>query len=323
MRILSGIKPTGDQFHIGNYLGAVKEWVREQDENTNDEHIYFIPNLHALTSMRDGKALRENTTNIVLQLIAAGIDPDKSIIYRQSDIPFNAELTWILNCLCPMGLLERAHSYKDSVAKGKDINVGVFDYPVLMTSDIILYQVDRVPVGADQKQHVEIARDLAIKFNNAYGETFKLPEPLIKKEVGTIPGTDGQKMSKSYGNTIGVFEDESSIKKKVMAIVTDSKAVEEPKDPETCNVFQLLKHFAPQNILEDVRAKYLAGGIGYGDTKKILFEHMMRELEPIRTRYDELKKNPQMIEEVLREGAKKAHEIAWKTMKVVREKVGI
>jgi len=322
MRILSGAKPSGEQLHIGNYLGALKHWVKEQNSNTSNEHFFFIPNLHAITSLKDGKLLKEYTLNIAAQYLAIGLDPEKSIIYVQSDVQYHTELSWILNCICPMGLLERAHSYKDAKAKSKDINVGVFDYPILMTADILLYQANKVPVGKDQKQHVEIARDIAAKFNHIYGDTFVLPEAMIAQETETIIGTDGQKMSKSYGNTIGLFEDEKSLKKKVMSIVTDSKGVDEIKDPETCNVYKLLKHFASDEILKEVSDKYKSGGIGYGDTKKILLESILNELKEIRERYIKIKDDQAYLESVLEKGAEKANAIALKTMKEVRRKVG-
>jgi len=322
MRILSGAKPSGEQLHIGNYLGALKHWVKEQNSNTNNEHFFFIPNLHAITSLKDGKLLKEYTLNIAAQYLAIGLDPEKSIIYVQSDVQYHTELSWILNCICPMGLLERAHSYKDAKAKSKDINVGVFDYPILMTADILLYQANKVPVGKDQKQHVEIARDIAAKFNHIYGDTFVLPEAMIPQETETIIGTDGQKMSKSYGNTIGLFEDEKSLKKKVMSIVTDSKGVDEIKDPETCNVYKLLKHFASDEILKEVSDKYKSGGIGYGDAKKILLEAILNELKEIRERYIKIKDDQEYLESILKKGAEKANAIALETMKEVREKVG-
>jgi len=322
MRVLSGAKPTGSQFHIGNYLGALKHWVKKQNEEVNNDNLFFVANLHAITTLKDGNLLRDYTLDIATQYLAIGLDPSKSTIFVQSDIPYHTELTWILNCLCPFGLLERAHAFKDAKAKGRDINVGVFDYPVLMAVDIILYQANKVPVGKDQKQHVEIARDLAIKFNNTYGETFKLPEPLIAESTATIIGTDGQKMSKSYGNTIGLFESEKSLKKKIMSIVTDSKAVEEPKDTETCNVYQLLKHFASNDILQEVEVKYKEGGMGYGDVKKILLESVLEELKDIRLKYEDLKNNKDYVQKVLEEGKKKAFIIADKTMKDVRNKVG-
>jgi tryptophanyl-tRNA synthetase len=322
MRILSGAKPSGEQLHIGNYLGALKRWVEEQNSDTSNEHFFFIPNLHAITSLKDGKLLKEYTLNIAAQYLAIGLDPKKSIIYVQSDVSYHTELTWILNCICPMGLLERAHSYKDAKAKNKDINVGVFDYPILMAADILLYQANKVPVGKDQKQHVEIARDIAAKFNHIYGETFVLPEAMISEETETIIGIDGQKMSKSYGNTIGLFEEEKSLKKKIMSIVTDSKGVEDVKDPSTCNVYKLLKHFASEEVLKEVSDKYKSGGIGYGDVKKLLLNSILEELKDIREKYAELKNNPEYLESILKKGAEKANSIALETMEKVKIKVG-
>jgi tryptophanyl-tRNA synthetase len=321
MRILSGIKPSGDQVHIGNFLGALKQWVTRQDQGEH-ECIYFIANQHALTSIRDGDTLRKYTLNIAMQYLAVGLDPEKSLLFVQSDVPYHTEMTWIFNCLCPMGLLERAHAYKDSKAKGKELNVGVFDYPVLMAVDILMYQPQSVPVGKDQKQHVEIARDLAEKFNHIYGDTFVLPEAHIPEAVASVVGLDGRKMSKSYGNTIGLFEDEKTILKKVKSIQTDSKGLEESKDPDTCNVFSLLKHFAPDDVLADTRSKYLAGGYGYGHAKLLLFEVLMAYFKDIRTKHDEYQANPDFVKSILATGAEKANTLAFETMKVVREKVG-
>lgn len=320
-RLLSGVKPTGSQIHIGNYFGAVKHFVAMQDEY---EMYAFIANLHAITSVKEGEKLREQTLELILEYLACGLDPAKATIFLQSDVPEHAELAWIFNCLTPMGLLNRAHAYKDAVAKNKEINVGVFDYPVLMAADILIYKPAAVPVGKDQKQHVEIARDIATIFNNTYGDdTFPLPEPVIDESTQTIIGLDGQKMSKSYNNTIMLFEDEKSILKKVKSIVTDSKGVDEPKDPETCSVFQLYKLFATPEELTEMANKYRSGGFGYGQAKEALFEVMMLELKPLRDRYAELAQNKDYVLDMVRKGGQKAREMAVETMKDVRKKVGI
>lgn len=319
-RLLSGVKPTGSQIHIGNYFGAVRHFVNLQDEY---DMYAFIANLHAITTVKEGEKLREQTLELIIEYLACGLDPTKATIFLQSDVPEHTELAWIFNCLTPMGLLNRAHAYKDAVAKNKEINVGVFDYPVLMAADILIYKPAAVPVGKDQKQHVEIARDIAEVFNTTYSETFPLPDPIIDETTQTIVGLDGQKMSKSYNNTIMLFEDEKSILKKVKSIVTDSKGVDEPKDPETCSVFQLYKLFATPEEKTEMEQKYRAGGLGYGQAKEALFEVMMRELKPLRDRYAELSKNKDYVLDIVRKGGQKAREMAVETMKDVRKKVGI
>ena len=318
-RVLSGVKPSGEHSHIGNYFGAFKQWVDLQDTH---ENYCFIADYHALTSVRDGATVRRQTHELMLELLAAGLDPEKSVLFRQSDLPEVCELTWILSCSTPHGLLERAHAYKDAKAKGVDINAGLFAYPVLMASDILIYKSHYVPVGQDQKQHIEIARDVAQRFNTDYGEILELPEPLIQADTGVVIGLDGRKMSKSYNNTIMLVEPEKSIKKKVMSIVTDSKTVEEPKDPETCNVFALHKLFNPDG-LDELRERYLAGGMGYGDAKKLLFTKMMDVLAPIRERYEALAKTPDYVEDVYRDGARRARAIARATVDECRTATGL
>jgi len=319
-RVLSGIQPSG-QPHLGNFLGAMQRHVAHQNDY---ESFIFLANYHALTTIKDGKQLRKLTTDLAIDYLAIGLDPTKTTLFRQSDIPEHTELMWILSCLTPMGLLERCHAWKDAKSKGKkEISAGLFNYPVLMAADILIYQPDLVPVGKDQKQHVEVARDLAGIFNHHYGETFKLPEPTIPADVATIPGTDGQKMSKSYGNTIALFGTDATLKKEVMSIVTDSTPVEAPKNPKNCNVFQLYKHFASTKEITELKAKYEAGGFGYGDAKKLLLEQLHKTLDPYREKRVELEGKLDYVEEVLLEGAKRARKMAQKTLQDVRNKVGL
>lgn len=317
--LLSGVKPTGRP-HIGNYFGAMKQFVDLQ----NDYQAYiFIADLHALTTARDPKQLRQDTLDLVIDYLAIGLDPQKVTFFKQSDVAEHTELAWIFNCLTTMPYLARAHAFKDAEAKSKEVNVGLFDYPILMAADILLYNTDVVPVGADQKQHVEIARDTAEKFNYHYGETFKLPEPLILDEVKTITGLDGQKMSKSYGNTIPLFADEKELKSLVMSIKTDSKGVEEPKNPEECNVFTLHKLFTPTDQLVEIKKRYVEGGIGYKESKEILAENMNVYLAPMRARREEIAKDPARVIDILKKGAEIARAKAKTKMAEVRAKVGI
>jgi len=322
MRILSGMQPTGKP-HLGNYLGAMRQHVEMQDDPKN-ECFYFLANYHALTTVKDGEKLTKMTQDLAIDYLALGIDPEKTAFFLQSDVPEVTELTWIFNCILHFGMLERAHAWKDALEKGKkDPTVGLFNYPVLMAADILIYQPDLVPVGKDQKQHVEIARDIGQKFNTLYGETFKIPEPSIKKEVETVPGTDGEKMSKSYGNVIEFFEPEDVLKKQVMSIVTDSTPIEEPKDPTKCNVFNIYKLIATDEETAEFKEKYEKGGFGYGDAKKELLNKILTTFEPFRKKRIELEKNLDYIEEVLKKGAEKARETAEETMKIVREKTGL
>jgi len=319
-RILSGVQPSGN-LHIGNYFGAIKQHIEMQEEN---ECFYFAANLHSLTTLRDKEKLEELTVELTLDYLALGLNPEKTTFFVQSDIPLHSECAWILSTVTHMGLLERAHAWKDAKAKEtKDPTVGLFTYPILMACDILLYEPDLVPVGQDQKQHIEITRDLAGKFNNYYGETFKLPEAMIKDEVKTIPGTDGQKMSKSYGNTIEIFAPEKQLKKSVMGIVTDSIAVEDPKDPETCNVFTLYKLFANEKERKELAEKYKAGGMGYGDAKKMLLEKILEYFGPAREKRIELESNLDYVKEVINEGNKKAQAQAESVMQRVREACGL
>ncbi|MFA6475954.1 MAG: tryptophan--tRNA ligase [Candidatus Paceibacterota bacterium] len=317
--LLSGVKPTGRP-HIGNYFGAMKQFVDLQDDY---QALVFIADLHSLTTTRDAKQLKQDTLDLVIDYLAIGLDPEKVIFYKQSEVLEHANLAWIFNCLTTMPYLARAHAYKDAEAKNKEVNVGLFDYPILMAADILLYDADVVPVGADQKQHVEIARDTAEKFNFNYGETFKLPEPLIMEGVKTIVGLDGQKMSKSYGNTIPLFADETELKRLIMTIKTDSKGVEEQKNPEECNVFALHKLFTPTEQLAEIKKRYVEGGIGYKESKDILFESMNNYLKPLREKREEIAKDPARVIEILKKGAVLARARAQAKMADVNAKVGI
>ncbi len=319
MRVLSGIQPSGG-LHIGNYLSMMSRMIEYQESNTL---FAFLVNQHALTTVTDGDLLRRNTIEAAADFLALGLDPEKAIFWVQSDVPEVTELTWYLSNQTPMGLLERAHSYKDKVARGIAANHGLFAYPVLMAADILLYQANIVPVGKDQKQHVEIARDIAIKFNNVYGDVFTLPEPEIGKDVAAVPGIDGQKMSKSYGNTLEIFAEEKSLKKKVMSIVTDSTPMEEPKEPEKCTVFALYRLFATPERTEELRRKYINGNFGYGHAKMALYELLLEVFGPFRKERERLLADETHIRKVLREGAEKARTEAEPTLRKVREAVGM
>ena len=319
MRILTGIQPSGTP-HLGNYFGAIRSSI---DLQAKGETFLFIADFHALTTSNDPKALRENIINLALDWLACGLDTGKTVFFRQSDVPQVTELSWYLSNVTPVGFMERAHSYKDKLAKGFAPNMGLFTYPVLMAADILLYQSNLVPVGKDQKQHLEITRDIAIKFNNQYGEIFTIPEPLTPDNVAVVPGIDGQKMSKSYNNTIPIFGSPKKIKQAVMSIVTDSKGLEEPKDPDSCNVVALYKLFAPPEELETMRANYRNGNYGYGHAKLALFDKMQEFFAPMRARRDELAKDLGYVESILKKGAEKAAAEAEKTLKKVREAVGL
>ncbi|MEO8513864.1 MAG: tryptophan--tRNA ligase [Ignavibacteria bacterium] len=317
-RILSGVKPTG-KAHIGNYLGAMRNHVNMQDAH---ENFIFLADLHSLTTVKNKAELQELIIDLALDYLALGINPDRTVFFRQSDVPEHAELTWVLTCLTPMSMLEQAHAYKDAVAKGNnDINAGIFSYPVLMAVDILIYKPDIVPVGKDQKQHVEIARDLAGKFNRIYGEVFKLPEPYIPEEVAVVIGTDGQKMSKSYGNTIEIFASDKDLKKQIMGIVTDSTPVEAPKDPDT--IYQLYSYFAAKEEKVKLLERYQAGGMGYGDAKKMLLEKVIETFKPFREERQRLKNDLGYVKEILKKGAEKARETAAKTKAEVWDKTGL
>jgi tryptophanyl-tRNA synthetase len=319
MRILSGIQPSG-VLHIGNYFGMMKPAIALQAEG---EALYFIADYHALTSVRDPDALRENCRRVALDFLACGLDPERATLFRHSDVPQVTELAWILSTVAPMGLLERAHSYKDKLARGLPATVGLFSYPVLMAADILIYDSDVVPVGKDQKQHIEITRDLAVKMNETFGPIFKLPEPRIRAATETVPGIDGQKMSKSYGNNIDIFGDEKETRKRVMSIVTDSTPVEAPKDPETSTIVQLYSLFASKDEVAHMKDRFKKGGTGYGDFKKELFEKMWSFFAPMRKRREEIERDKDYIDNVLTRGAKRANEIADQVMQRVRKAVGL
>ena len=319
MRVLSGIQPSGIP-HIGNYFGMMRPAVELQEQG---EAFLFIADYHSLTTQPKPEELRAQVEGLALDFLACGLDPERTVFFRQSDVPQVAELTWILSSLTTVGVLERAHSYKDKIAKGFTPNSGLFIYPVLMAADILIYQSTLVPVGKDQKQHLEITRDLAIKFNNEYGDIFIIPEASIRENVAVVPGVDGQKMSKSYDNTIPIFGAKKATRKTIMSIVTDSKGLEDPKDPENCNVVALFKLFADENQLKAMKDNYRAGNYGYGHAKQELFELMWEYFEPMRQRREELENNLDYVWDILRKGGEKAREEAEKTMIKVRKAVGL
>src|SRR4051812_39590396 len=319
-RTLTGITPSGT-LHIGNYFGAMKPAIEAQ---ARGDCYYFVADYHSLTSVTDAQERRNFTRGVVLDWLACGLDPSKSVIWKQSDLPEVTELSWILGTLTPMGLLERATSYKDKTAKGISPNFGLFAYPVLMAADILLYDANVVPVGKDQKQHVEMTRDIAVKFNQTYGETFVIPEPEIKEEVATVPGLDGQKMSKSYNNTIDIFGEEKATRKKIMGIVMDSRTPADPKPDADKNLaIQLLKLVAPPDVASDFENRLRAGGLGYGDLKKALFEHYWNYFAEARKRRAELAANLDQVETVLREGAARARAVASGVLKRARKASGL
>jgi tryptophanyl-tRNA synthetase len=320
MRILSGIQPSG-ALHLGNYFGMMKPAMELQEKG---EAYYFIANYHSMTSLFEADERRKNTLDVALDFLACGLDPKQSVFFRQSDVPEVTELAWMLTTLTPMGLLERCTSYKDKIAKGISANHGLFAYPVLMAADILLYDSNIVPVGRDQKQHVEVTRDIAIKFNEAYGETFVIPEPQIREEVAVVPGLDGQKMSKSYGNTIEIFGDEKVTRKKVMSLVMDSRTPQEPKpDAEKNLAVQLMKLVASAEVAKDFEDRLRAGGLGYGDLKKALFEHYWNYFASARARRAELAANFDYVHSVLRDGAERARNVASVVLKRARRAAGL
>jgi tryptophanyl-tRNA synthetase len=318
-RVLTGIQPSGI-LHIGNYFGTMRQSLAAQADN---ECLYFIANYHAMTSMPSAEDLRERTYNVAVDFLACGLNPEKTVLFRQSDVPQVQTLAWILSCLCPLGLLERCHSYKDKVAKGLEANHGLLAYPVLMAADILLYQSQYVPVGKDQKQHLEVTRDLAIRFNNRYGQIFTIPEPIIQEEVAVVPGLDGQKMSKSYNNTIEIFGEGKPVRSKFMKIKTDSTPMEEPKNPDTCNVYNLYKLMATPEELAELRQRYLAGGMGYGHAKELLYNKYLDYFAEARERRKKLVEDPAKVEEILQDGARRATAIANDTMAKVLAAVGL
>lgn len=320
MRILTGIQPSG-QLHIGNYFGAIKPAVELQ---ARGDCTYFIADYHSMTSLTDAAQRRQNTLDVALDWLACGLDPQKSVLFRQSDVPEVCELMWVLGTLTPMGLLERAHSYKDKTAKGISPNFGLFAYPVLMAADILLYDANLVPVGRDQKQHVEMTRDIAIKFNHTYGDTFIVPEPEIRDETAVVPGLDGQKMSKSYGNTLEIFGEEKAVRKKIMGILMDSRTPAEPKPDADKNLaIQLLKLVAPAEVATDYENRLRAGGLGYGDLKKALFEHYWTFFGAYRAKRAELAANLDHVHAILKDGAERARATASQVRARAREASGL
>ncbi len=318
-RLLSGIQPSGT-IHIGNYFGAIKQFVDLQEKY--DSYV-FIADLHALTTVQNKKILSQNILNIAMDYIACGLDPEKVCLFKQSDLTEVAEVAWYFNCITTMPFLERATAYKDANQKAKEINVGLFDYPLLMAADILVQDADIVPVGQDQKQHIEYARDTAQKFNNIFGETFKMPEALIMKEVAIVPGLDGRKMSKSYGNTIPLFGTDEEIKKAVMSVVTDSKTPDEPKDPDTCNIFLIHKLFLSDSEVKNLREKYENGGLGYKALKDMLYEDIIKYISPMRTKRQEFENNKEKVLKILEDGALKAKANIKDKIKLIRSNIGL
>ena len=320
MRILSGIQPSG-KLHIGNYFGMMRPALELAQKG---EAFYFIADYHALTTISDPEDLRANVLDVALDFLACGLDPKRTVFYRQSDVPQVTELTWILANITPLPMLENAHSYKDKIAQGIKPNTGLFTYPVLMAADILIVQGECVPVGRDQKQHVEMTRDIAGAFNRQFGEVFAIPEPDIRPDVATLPGIDGRKMSKSYNNTIEIFGDEKAARKKVMSVVTDSQPVEAPKTDLDKNIpLQLYKVIASPAKAQELQGKLAAGGFGYGDAKKELLATLTDYFAPFRKKREELVKNLDYVHETLRKGAERANAVANETMEKVRRAVGL
>jgi len=319
MRVLSGIQPSG-AFHLGNYFGAIRQYIDLQEDN---EAFYFIANLHALTSLRDRTRLEDLTRDAAVDLLALGLNPEKAHLFIQSDVPEVSELTWLLMTVTPMGLLERCHAYKDKVSQGLPAEHGLFSYPVLMAADILIYDSEVVPVGQDQKQHLEVTRDIASSFNHMYGDVFRLPEPLILKEGAVVPGLDGQKMSKSYSNTIEIFEMEKAQRKKIMRIVTDSVPVEDSKNPDTCNVFQIYKLVVSDADRDAMEQRYHAGGLGYGEVKKELAEAVVTYFAEARARRETLLSRSDDVSDILKTGAMRAREKASEVLDRAQKACGI
>jgi tryptophanyl-tRNA synthetase len=321
MRVLTGIQPSGS-LHLGNYFGAIRPLLELQERAPGDVFL-MIADLHALTSVQEPDLLRRYTLELAVDLLACGIDPGRVVLFRQSHVPAHTELAWILSCVTPMGLLERAHAYKDKVARGLPASHALFAYPVLQAADILLYDTDLVPVGKDQKQHLEIARDLATKMNEVYGPLFKLPEPLIRDEVAVVPGIDGQKMSKSYGNTIELFADEAAVRRAIGRIVTDSTPLEAPKDPDRSIVYALYRLLAAPDEAAAMATDFRRGGVGYAEFKRRLFEKFLEVFGPMRARRAELLRRPDTVREVLCHGAARARAVADEVMNRVRAAVGL
>lgn len=319
MRILSGIQPSGS-LHIGNYFGMMKPMIEYQEV---DELYCFIVNYHAMTSVTDGRQLAKGTIDAAMDFLALGLDPAQAIFWVQSDVPEVAELTWILNNVTPVGLLLRSHSYKDKIAQGLSPNHGLLSYPVLMAADILLYQSEKVPVGQDQQQHLEIARDIAIKFNHLFGETFVIPEAEINPNIPTVLGLDGRKMSKSYDNTIEIFTAEDSLRKKIAAIVTDSTPVADPKDPDKCNLFAIISLFLSEAEKTDLAERYQRGGLKYNEVKNELFGRIWEFFGSAREKREQLEQAPDHVREILKAGAEKARAKALPTLELAKERVGL
>lgn len=320
MRVLSGIQPTG-RFHWGNYFGAIRQYIELQHQTPNA--FYFIANLHALTTVRDREVLARNTLDAAIDLLALGLDPQRATLFVQSDVPEVSELCWLLLTGAPMGLLERCHAYKDKKERGLPADAGLFIYPVLMAADILAYDSDVVPVGDDQVQHLEVTRDLAASFNHHFGQTFVLPKAKVMPAAARVPGTDGAKMSKSYGNTLEVFEDPKSLRKKIMRIVTDSRPMEEPKEPETDHLFQLYSLFASDEQRESMAALYRRGGFGYGDIKKALADVAVDYFAAARARREELAAQPDRARQILADGAARARAKAAEVLDRARRACGL
>ena len=319
MRILSGIQPSGT-LHLGNYFGMMKPAIELQEKG---EAYYFIADFHALTTVHNGSALRANVRELAIDFLACGLNPEKAVFFRQSDVPAVTELSWILSTVTPMGLLERCHSFKDKTARGLAATHGLFAYPVLMAADILIYDSDLVPVGRDQKQHLEVTRDIAVKINETYGPIFKLPEPSIREDTAVVPGLDGAKMSKSYGNTIEIFAPENALKKKIMGIKTDSTPVESPKSTENSSILGLYKLVTSESDYQTMESEFLRGGTGYGDFKKRLFGAVWDYFAPFRIRREEILQDPAYVDRVLAEGAEKARGVSDGVMQRVRAAVGL
>jgi tryptophanyl-tRNA synthetase len=319
MRALSGSQPTG-RFHWGNYFGAIRQYIALQD---NEQAFYFIADLHALTTVRDPAQLSEYIRDAAIELLALGLDPQKATLFRQSDVPEVSELTWLLMTVTQMHLLEKCHAYKDKKAKGLPADAGLFTYPVLMAADILLYDSDVVPVGADQVQHIEVTRDIAARFNSMYGEVLTLPKAHVVEETAKVPGIDGEKMSKSYGNAIEVFEEPKKLRKKIMSIKTDSKPVEAPKDPDTDVIFDLYKLFATPEQQVQLAGRYRAGGMGYGEAKQLLYEASLAYFAKARERHAELSANDAKVNEILHAGAAKARKKGREVLDRVRRAAGL
>ena len=320
MRILSGIQPSGT-LHLGNYFGMMRSAIELQDQG---EAYYFIANYHSMTTLTGAGERRKNSLDVALDFLACGLDPQKAVFFRQSDVPEVTELTWMLGTVTPMGLLERAHSYKDKIAKGISFNFGLLAYPVLMAADILIYDSNVVPVGRDQRQHLEMTRDIAVKWNQTYGETFVIPAAHIRENVAEVPGIDGQKMSKSYGNSIEIFGDEKTLRKKLMGIVTDPRSPAEPKpDAEKNLIIQLLKLVAPPELARDYEDRLRVGGLGYGDLKKHFFQSYWEYFAEARKRRAELAANLDYVDQVLRDSAARARAVAQRVLDRAKDKCGL